>query len=125
MEAPDTSAAVVLLTRVTEARAAAAAVMTRLGGSTSACALARDGRSFPAYKYHEGRAAALGSLARRLRRTTGDPATLVAELTEEWRREVDRRRDQGRDWAAYAAGGLDAAETAGSWLSEADPRPRS
>ncbi|MCA1783645.1 MAG: hypothetical protein LC679_16170 [Intrasporangiaceae bacterium] len=53
-------------------RVAAVESMTVLAGASSACAIARDGGSFPAYKFHEGRAAALGALARGLRR--GAPA---------------------------------------------------
>ena len=89
-------------------RLAAVEAMTVIAGTSSACAIARDGGSFPAYKFHEGRAAALGSLARGLRRGERDEADLVAELVASWRAEVERRSDQSRDWQAYAAGGLDA-----------------
>ena len=89
-------------------RVAAVEAMTLIAGTSSACAIARDGGSFPAYKFHEGRAAALGSLARGLRRGEESATDLVAELGRQWRGEVERRSAQSRDWQAYAAGGLDA-----------------
>ncbi|MFN2320426.1 MAG: hypothetical protein ABR500_12210 [Dermatophilaceae bacterium] len=89
-------------------RVAAVESMTVLAGASSACAIARDGGSFPAYKFHEGRAAALGALARGLRRGERSAADLVADLGRQWRAEVELRADQSRDWQAYAAGGLDA-----------------
>ncbi|QGF24670.1 hypothetical protein [Raineyella fluvialis] len=110
-----------VLTRVRAARESAAETMARLGGGTSACALARDGQSFPAYKYHEGRAAAYGTIIRRLRLVNAPGARVVLEaLCGEWRDEVERRDGQDPDWRAYAAGGLDAAETALGWLSSAE-----
>ncbi|SDB83400.1 hypothetical protein GA0111570_104134 [Raineyella antarctica] len=108
-----------LVDRIRQERAAAAAAMTSLGGNTSTCAMGRDGRPFPAYKYHEGRAAALGRLGRRLRSAgSADLRTIVAGLVGEWQAEVDRRAGAGRDWEAYAAGGLDAARAAESWLAD-------
>lgn len=89
-------------------RVAAVESMTVLAGTSSACAIARDGGSFPAYKFHEGRAAALGALARGLRRGERPESELIADLGRYWRDEVERRADQSRDWQAYAAGGLDA-----------------
>jgi hypothetical protein len=97
-----------LAAHVQRARIAAVESMTVLAGAGSACAIARDGGSFPAYKFHEGRAAALGVLARGLRRGEQDESGLVDELGRHWRAEVARRADQSRDWQAYAAGGLDA-----------------
>ena len=89
-------------------RIAAVEAMTLIAGTSSACAIARDGGSFPAYKFHEGRAAALGSLVRGIRRGEGSARELVVEVGRHWRGEVERRSDQSRDWQAYAAGGLDA-----------------
>lgn len=89
-------------------RLAAIESMTLLAGASSACAIARDGGSFPAYKFHEGRAAALGALARGLRRGEQSEAELVGDLGRQWRAEVELRAEQSRDWQAYAAGGLDA-----------------
>ena len=49
---------------VRAARLAAATAHAELLGNASACALARDGRSFPAGKFWEGKTAALGELLR-------------------------------------------------------------
>jgi hypothetical protein len=92
--------------------------MTLLAGVSSACAIARDGGSFPAYKFHEGRVAALSVVARELRRPEADPKALAERLSARWEAEVERRADQGRDWQAYAAGGLDAVRELESWLAE-------
>lgn len=115
----DGSPAQQLADRVRLERAAAATVMASLGGNRSACAMGRNGQAFPAYKYHEGKAAALGDLGRRLRKAHGDdlPA-VVAAVVDQWRREVDRRAGAGRDWEAYAAGGLEAVQGAAAWLDE-------
>lgn len=99
-------------------RLAAVEAMTVIAGTSSACAIARDGGSFPAYKFHEGRAAALGSLARGLRRGEQGASDLVAELGRQWRGEVERRADQSRDWQAYAAGGLDAVREIEDFIAE-------
>lgn len=99
-------------------RLAAVEAMTVIAGTSSACAIARDGGSFPAYKFHEGRAAALGSLARGLRRGEQGTSDLVAELGRRWRGEVERRADQSRDWQAYAAGGLDAVREIEDFIAE-------
>lgn len=105
------------LARVQAARNEAARAMTELAGNTSACAMARDGRSFPAYKYYEGRAASLGSLSRRLRGTEEvEHGQVVHALVDEWRQEVESRAGHGRDWQAYTAGGLDAAVAAEEWI---------
>ena len=104
--------------RIQRARLAAVESMTTLAGVGSACAIARDGGSFPAYKFHEGRAAALSTMARELRRPEPDPDGLAERLGEQWQAEVERRTDQGRDWQAYAAGGLDAVRELESWLAE-------
>lgn len=107
-----------LASRIQRARLAAVESMTMLVGVSSACAIARDGGSFPAYKFHEGRAAALSTMARELRRPEPDPDGLAERLGEQWQAEVERRTDQGRDWQAYAAGGLDAVRELESWLAE-------
>ena len=115
----DDSPAQLLADRVRQERAAAATVMTSLSGNRSACAMGRNGQPFPAYKYHEGTAAALGDLGRRLRKADGnDLHTVVAAVVDQWRREVDRRAGDGRDWQAYAAGGLEAVQGAAAWLDE-------
>ena len=104
--------------RIQRARLAAVESMTMLAGVSSACAIARDGGSFPAYKFHEGRVAALSVMARELRRPEPDLDGLAGRLRAQWEAEVERRTDQGRDWQAYAAGGLDAVRELESWLAE-------
>lgn len=104
-----------LADRIRAERLAAAAAMDSLGGNRSACALGRNGQSFPAYKYHEGRAAALGDLGRQLRRS-GDLEATLGTLEQRWEGEVGRRAGTGRDWEAYAAGGRDAVRTVADWL---------
>lgn len=104
--------------RVQRARLAAVEQMTVLAGVSSACAIARDGGSFPAYKFHEGRVAALSAVARALRRGEPEVGEVVAALGEQWSAEVERRAGQSRDWQAYAAGGLDAVRELESWLAE-------
>lgn len=107
-----------LADRVHRARLAAVESMTMLAGVSSACAIARDGGSFPAYKFHEGRVAALSVMARELRRPEPDLDGLAVRLSEQWEAEVERRADQSRDWQAYAAGGLDAVRELESWLAD-------
>ena len=107
-----------LAARVQRARLAAVESMTMLAGVSSACAIARDGGSFPAYKFHEGRVAALSVMARELRRPEPELVALAARLGEQWKAEVERRADQSRDWQAYAAGGLDAVRELEAWLAE-------
>ena len=104
-------AAAVERMRLDAARSAA-----ELAGDSSACAMARSGVSFPAYKFHEGRTAALGSVLRGLRRGEAPEQVLAAGLSH-WAGEVERWAGAGRDWQAYAAGGLDAVEEATALLS--------
>ncbi len=94
--------------------------MAQLAGDTSACARAKDGQSFPAYKFHEGRVTALGQLVRQLRTPGEEVAGVVAEAAARWQQEVDRCSSRGRDWQAYAAGGLDAIRSLESWTAAAD-----
>jgi hypothetical protein len=107
-----------LAARLHRERVAAVEAMSALAGAGSACAIARDGGSFPAYKFHEGRMAALTALARGLRRGERGAAELVAEQAARWAEEVSRRSGQSRDWQAYAAGGLDATRQVESWAAE-------
>lgn len=112
--------------RAAELRAEAVMTMTALAGPTSACSLARDGRSFPSYKLHEGRYAAASELVRALRRELAgegrDAAALaaLAEARTRWADEVGRRQDQGKDWLAYATGGSDLCEQLADELAGAD-----
>ncbi len=70
-------------------RAAAAHEMAALGGSSSACTMGRAGRSFPAYKYHEGQAAGFGAALRVLRRAGDDAGmrldALAASSRPSWK----------------------------------------
>lgn len=112
--------------RAAELRAEAVMTMTDLAGPTSACSLARDGRSFSSYKLHEGRYAAASELVRALRRELAgegrDAAALavLADARARWADEVARRQDQGKDWLAYATGGSDLVEQLAEELAGAD-----
>ena len=97
-----------LLSEAVRLRDEAYAAMTQLARDTSACARAKDGQSFPAYKFHEGRATALGQVARQIRTAGNDAAVVIAEHALRWQQQVDQCRTRGPDWQAYAAGGLDA-----------------
>ncbi|MFC9917140.1 hypothetical protein [Agromyces binzhouensis] len=78
-------------------------------GDDTSCALAKDGRSHPAGKFHEGRTAALGEL---LRSCPTDAAgetivALAASLADRW---ATRPLPGGgdRDWESYRSGGVEA-----------------
>jgi hypothetical protein len=90
-----------LRTEATEAWAAT------IGDATS-CALAKDGRSHPAGKYHEGRAVALGELLRRLTPETdaASAAAVARELSADWSARVLPGGGENRDWESYRAGGV-------------------
>lgn len=77
-------------------------------GDSTACTLAKSGRSHPAAKYHEGRAVALGELLRTIRALPAAESQLAAFSTvrERWVRMTATA--EGADWRAYAAGGADA-----------------
>lgn len=95
---------------VRAARMKAATAHAQLLGNESACALAKNGTSFPAGKFWEGKTAALGELYRTA--TDGDVPAAAARLIETWR----TRPAVGptREAEAYRAGGLEAlAEFAG------------
>lgn len=93
---------------VNRLRGEAVAALTALAGDASMCAIGRSGRSFPAAKYHEGRAAALGELRRTPQ--AGSRRT-VAAATARWAEQaaaMAARGPLGPDWAAYFAGAQDA-----------------
>lgn len=109
-----------LASRIQRARVGGVERLTLLAGTSSACAIARDGGSFPAYKFHEGRVAAWGMAAKALRSGDEAPDAIARDLVRRWEEDVERRATQGRDWQAYAAGGLDAARELASWVGIAD-----
>lgn len=88
----------------TEATEAWAATM----GDSTSCALAKDGRSYPAGKYHEGRVAALGELMRPLDAETdaAHAASVARELSADWAARVLPGAGENRDWESYRAGGV-------------------
>ncbi len=89
-----------------------AETMTDLSGDISACAMGRNGRSLPSFKYHEGASAAPGALARELRRG-GEERGSVEKVLQEWQ----TIGSVGGDWEAYAAGGREALEEARGQLA--------
>lgn len=80
----------------------------------SACALAKNGVSFPAAKMAEGRVAALGEVQRALKKAGGtgsDAAAIAAAIRDRWAAERDGGdAARSRDWAAYRTGGADELE---------------
>jgi hypothetical protein len=90
--------------RRAEATEAWAATM----GDATSCALAKDGRSYPAGKYHEGRVAALGELLRRLDPGTdaAGVAVVARELSVDWVARVLPGGGENRDWESYRAGAV-------------------
>lgn len=97
-------------TTVVAARRLATEEWSRLLGDVSACTLAKDGNSHPAAKFHEGRVAALGELARRLVDGTdhAGAAGVAADIGARWAEKAMPGGPLARDWAAYRAGGLQA-----------------
>ncbi|GAA1058052.1 hypothetical protein GCM10017608_04550 [Agromyces luteolus] len=90
-------------------RGSAAVAWSETMGDATPCALAKDGRSHPAGKFHEGRTAALGEL---LRACPADAAgegitALAASLADEWAARV-MPGGGSRDWESYRAGGVEA-----------------
>ena len=79
-------------------------------GDTTACAIAKDGRSYPAGKFHEGRIAALGELLRRIDADSSAEriADAAAELRADWERRPMPGAGESRDWESYRTGGVQA-----------------
>lgn len=95
---------------IMRARTQAAQEWGALLGDTSSCALAKDGRSHPAAKFTEGKAAALGELSRRIGGDTapdGIRAAVVA-VRNRWSHQVTPGTRADREWEAYRAGGIQA-----------------
>lgn len=97
-----------LLARATQVRADAVQYLTILAGDASMCAIGRSGRSFPAAKYHEGRQSAAGQVRRALRTDPDAGPAVIADARAEWEQMLADAEGKGRDWVAYATGGLDA-----------------
>lgn len=91
-------------------RAEAVQAWSSTMGDATSCALAKDGRSYPTGKYHEGRVAALGELMRRLT-PDSDAAEAVAvarRLAVDWEVRVQPGGGANREWESYRAGGVHA-----------------
>ena len=91
-------------------RLAAAEELSMLLGDTAACAIAKDGRSYPAGKFHEGRIAALGELLRRVdAESTEEQITDAAtQLRTDWEGRPMPGAGESREWQSYRAGGMQA-----------------
>ncbi|CAN5306890.1 hypothetical protein BH11ACT4_BH11ACT4_11060 [soil metagenome] len=76
-------------------------------GDSTACALAKSGRSYPAGKFHEGRAAALGELLHLVANdaTRGQVLAAAATLREAWLHRMQLGGRANREWESYRAGG--------------------
>lgn len=79
-------------------------------GDTTACAIAKDGRSYPAGKFHEGRVAALGELLRRIdaESTEAQIVDAATGLRADWEHRPLPGAGESRDWESYRAGGVQA-----------------
>ena len=77
-------------------------------GDSTACSLAKNGHSYPAAKYHEGRTVALGELLRTIRAlpVRGSQLAAFSTVRERWVRMAATAEEA--DWRSYAAGGADA-----------------
>jgi hypothetical protein len=77
-------------------------------GDATSCALAKDGRSYPAGKYHEGRVAALGELMRRLgpEADAAGAESAAVGLRADWASRPMPGNGGNRDWESYRAGGV-------------------
>ncbi len=95
-----------LAPRAAKIRAEAEEALTGLTPDASLCAISRAGRSFPAGKYHEGRAYAAAEVLRGLRRGLGEQAAVEAAW-DRWGIVAPLSRRGAPDWAAYGAGGDD------------------
>ena len=84
--------------------------MAAVAGDTAVCVFTKAGRAVPGLKYHEGRRAALGDVARRSRRTEREPVDVATELLPTWESDLRRLTEKaaGPAWIAYTQGGIDA-----------------
>jgi hypothetical protein len=93
--------------RAARIRAEADETLTGMTPDDSLCAISRQGRSFPAGKYHEGRGYAAAEVLRGLRRGMS-PREAVDAAWDRWAVVAPLSRRTAADWAAYGAGGDDA-----------------
>ncbi|MCB9519059.1 hypothetical protein [Nocardioides sp.] len=92
--------------RAAEIRAEADEALRGLTPDASLCAISREGRSFPAGKFHEGRGYAAAEVLRGLRRGMS-PREAVDAAWDRWSIVAPLPRRTAPDWAAYGAGGDD------------------
>ena len=91
-------------------RAEAVQAWSATMGDATSCALAKDGRSYPAGKYHEGRVAALGELMRGLTvdADAADAVAVARRLAVAWEARAQPGGGANREWESYRAGGVHA-----------------
>lgn len=109
MPAPSGSATEAELSLLRARREAALRALGSTVGTTALCTLARDGIPMPAAKFHEGSAAALADLVRRVSARPGVPLLALARASlAGWDEAAAARGDLGGDWSAYDTGGREA-----------------
>ena len=84
---------------------AAEADLAAAAGDLSLCVIGKSGESFPAVKYHEGRASAI-SMVRRSLSTEESIEESVEGVTKRFH-DIARLADGNDEWEAYRQGGLD------------------
>ena len=96
--------------RVGQLRQQAAQRWSDLLGDSSACSLAKDGRSYPAAKFNEGQAASLGELLRLIDADSSVEKVrdAAAVVLARWENEPHPHAAHSADWDAYRAGGIQA-----------------
>jgi succinate dehydrogenase/fumarate reductase flavoprotein subunit len=104
-------------------RVEATRALTELAAGTSMCAMGRSGRSFPAARYHEGRAAAAAVVQRTLRTHSAPPPDALAAAREQWARMSPPLLRRGADGEAYGAGGDDTLDELASLVPAPAPDP--
>lgn len=84
---------------------AAEADLAAAAGDLSLCVIGKSGQSFPAVKYHEGRASAISMVRRSL--TNGSPVETAVESVRTRFGDMSRLAQDNDEWEAYRQGGLD------------------
>jgi hypothetical protein len=95
-----------LLSKLQRKESAAKKDLAAAAGDASLCVIAKSGGSFPAVKYHEGRAAALADV-RRLVSRGSDLETAIVTTRKRWSN-LSALAAQSPDWAGYVQGAEDA-----------------